>query len=107
MRWPEGHHMRPCDDLHVTYTYMLFSVQSYSFIVRDPGKQYIGKASVLPEQLTDLEGTLVLTLHNADLSPVGTISCEKLEQIENIVSYSGKSLVGGEFGELFVICQTN
>ena len=58
-------------------------MQSYSFIVHDPDKQFIGKASVLPEQLSDLEGTLVLTLSNADLSPVGTISCEKLEQIEN------------------------
>ena len=58
-------------------------VQSYSFIVRDPDKQFIGKASVLPEQLSNLEGNLVLTLTNTNLSPVGTISCEKLEQIES------------------------
>ena len=38
---------------------------------------------MLPEQLSDLEGILLLSLYDASLSPVGTISCEKLEQIEN------------------------
>lgn len=57
--------------------------QSYSFIVCDSGKRFIGRASVLPEQLSDLEGTLLLSLHDANLSPVGTVSREKLEQMEN------------------------
>jgi len=50
--------------------------------VCDCDKQFIGRASVLPEQLNEMEGILSLTLHDAGLSPVGTISCEKLEQIE-------------------------
>lgn len=65
---------------HIEYC----ALQSYSYIVCDHDKQFIGRASVLPEQLNNLEGTLLLTLHNAGLSPVGTISCEKLEQIENL-----------------------
>lgn len=49
---------------------------SYSFIVHDASKQLVGRASVLPDQLADLEGILLLTLHNANLSPVGKISLD-------------------------------
>lgn len=63
---------------------LVFShTQSYSYIVRDASKQFVGRASVLPKELADLEGTLLLILHDPNLSPGGTISCEKLEQIEN------------------------
>ena len=50
-------------------------LQSYGFeVCSDSNKEVVGRASVLPRQLRNLEGTLTLTLHDADLLPVGTIS---------------------------------
>ena len=40
----------------------------------DSNKEFVGRASVLPQQLRNLEGTLTLTLHDAALLPIGTIS---------------------------------
>jgi len=48
-------------------------LQSYGFEVCN-NNIVVGRASVLPRQLRNLEGTLTLTLHDANLLPVGTIS---------------------------------
>ena len=50
--------------------------QSYAFEVCAGhfNKKLVGRAGVLPQQLKNLEGTLTLTLQDAELLPIGTIS---------------------------------
>ena len=39
----------------------------------------VGRASILPQQLQDNYGTLVLTVFSSHLLPVGTITCESCD----------------------------
>ncbi|XP_065901481.1 glycerophosphocholine phosphodiesterase GPCPD1-like [Dysidea avara] len=54
-----------------------YNCYSYRFeVCSDSNKEFVGRASVLPQQLRNLEGTLTLTLHDAALLPIGTISVD-------------------------------
>ncbi|XP_065918935.1 glycerophosphocholine phosphodiesterase GPCPD1-like isoform X1 [Dysidea avara] len=98
-----------------------YKCYSYGFeVCSDSNKEVVGRASVLPQHLRNLEGTLTLTLHDADLLPVGTISvdyivvlpCDSLAdwkindqwRVSKLHQWVGHSMIIGHRGNGMTFC---
>ena len=69
------------DFLSVVYwvIYSLAFLQAFAVDVFSSDGLYVGRTSILPQQLQDNYGTLVLTVFSSDLLPMGTITCESCD----------------------------
>jgi len=63
-------------------------LQSYGFEVYTDNKLVVGRACLLPQQLSNLEGTLTLTLCDVDFLPVGTISGCYIRKLSYVTIFS-------------------